>query len=627
MAPFQYSPLAEDKRHIRILTVKPTSTWDQIIECELKTVSLDDDNLFFEALSYVWGTSTAPGRILLHGTEHNVTRNLEDALRHLRHSDRPRSLWVDAVCINQDDVVERVAQVLMMADIYKTAVTTLSWLGEASDESDEAVELIRTLGNWTEEHQDDVFEPVQEEPGQTLTGRIEQLGFPLRENNWPAVWRLLNRPYWTRVWIIQELAARGGFGTSSGTFYCGTKQFLRFQYDCVCALILLITQRGPHIRTTSETGTSETFEIDEPMASFLTIRHPPGLRMSQVLAACDDTMGGRNENRHLDWLLRLTRRFKATDPRDKLYAMLGLVDDGSIIEPSYTTSFEEVLTKLVFAHVQKYASLRMLLGNRYGQEPEPAQLGPSWIPELLVDELAPAIGLAPSVENDNRLQASGCRPAVVSFDPALACLSCTGTSIGQISKTIGPFVIEEAIGGGAQNVLDAYASLGHDKVFKELRDFYSGLDDDEQRETFWRTLCLDCEWTSNSDPVTPATTAFASRCNVMFGLGTVPDDFMPGEPDIERYRSYVYPFGTSFMEAMTNRTFLATEDGRMGVGPCLAREGDLVTVVFGASLCLVLRPVDDNRYRLVGDAYIHGAMHGELVRDVEQDGGEVFEIV
>lgn len=631
MAPFQYSPLAQDKRHIRILIVKPTTTWEQVIECELKIVSLDDENLFYEALSYVWGaanTTIAPSRILLHGSEHNVTPNLEAALRHMRYDDRLRSLWVDAVCINQNDLAERAAQVLMMADIYKTAVTTLSWLGEASDESDEAVELVRTLGNWMQEHEDDVFEYEQEDPSQTLTGLIEQLGFPVREQNWPAVWRLIDRPYWTRVWIIQELAARGGFGKASGFFYCGTKQFLRFQFDYFCGLILLLTQTGTHIRAASRSNDSEAFEIDEPMASFLRVRHPSGLRMSQVLAACNDTSRGRNKNRNLDWLLRLTRRFKATDPRDKLFAMLGLVDDGSIIEPSYTTSFEQVLAKFVVGHVEQYTSLRVLLGNRYGEEEVgTAQLGPSWVPELLVDERAPAVGLLPTVDYDDRLQAAGSRPAVASFDDSLSCLFCRGVSIGQISKVIGPLVVEEAIGGEAQNILGSYTSLGHDKVFGQLRDFCRGLSNDDQRETFWRTLCLNCTWTSDMDPITPAPDDFASGGKVMFGLGTIPDYFMLGAPYLERYRSYVYPFSTSLMKALTNRAFVVTEEGRMGIGPYLVKEGDLVTVMFGAALCLVLRLVDGHRYKLVGDAYVHGVMQGELVRDVAQDGGEVFEIV
>jgi hypothetical protein len=182
------------------------------------------------------GRQHATGGILLNGVSQAVTPNLETALRYLRYEDRPRVLWVDAVCINQNDLAERKAQVLVMGDIYTMAQTTLSWLGEASDDSDDALELIRALGDWAQDHEGEIFDGKGDEPPddgsiQTTTDAIEWLGFPLRDQNWPALWQLLERPYWTRMWIIQELAVRGRMSKASGTFICGKSQADRTQYD------------------------------------------------------------------------------------------------------------------------------------------------------------------------------------------------------------------------------------------------------------------------------------------------------------------------------------------------------------------------------------------------------------
>jgi hypothetical protein len=182
----------KDKR-IHILLLKP-GPWDSPIECELHTTKIDHAGTY-EALSYVWGSPNPSAEILLHGRKHTVTPNLESALRHLRFDDRPRRLWVGALCINQAGVEERSVQVRMIADIYARAETTVSWLGEADEESDEAMELIRTLGSWLQEHESalDEFLDWPLRPREAAA-EVERLGFPLRERNWPAVWRLLERP-------------------------------------------------------------------------------------------------------------------------------------------------------------------------------------------------------------------------------------------------------------------------------------------------------------------------------------------------------------------------------------------------------------------------------------------------
>lgn len=100
----------------------------------------------FEALSYVWGRNKAREAITCDGHELTITASLAVALRRLRDTTRPRTIWVDQVCINQDDLGERGQQVRHMNSIYQKAARVLVWLGDDSEgHADRAFSLIQSL--------------------------------------------------------------------------------------------------------------------------------------------------------------------------------------------------------------------------------------------------------------------------------------------------------------------------------------------------------------------------------------------------------------------------------------------------------------------------------------------------
>ena len=115
MAPHSsiYKPLDSERSHIRLVTIHPKDPVSQQIKCDLETFSLDEQ-LDYEALSYVWGDQGSETEILLNGQVFPVRRNLAFALKDLRLADRPRRLWIDAICVNQGDHKERSSQVLLM---------------------------------------------------------------------------------------------------------------------------------------------------------------------------------------------------------------------------------------------------------------------------------------------------------------------------------------------------------------------------------------------------------------------------------------------------------------------------------------------------------------------------------
>ncbi|KAI4281668.1 MAG: hypothetical protein L6R38_003511 [Xanthoria sp. 2 TBL-2021] len=129
-SPYQYGALGKIDS-IRLLKLKPASSSDIILQCELFDSELSTAPEY-EALSYVWGNDECPQGLQLPSGYLRITDSLASTLRALRSSDKPRQLWVDAVCINQRDHVEKAHQVSQMAKIYGKAARVLAWLGENS---------------------------------------------------------------------------------------------------------------------------------------------------------------------------------------------------------------------------------------------------------------------------------------------------------------------------------------------------------------------------------------------------------------------------------------------------------------------------------------------------------------
>ncbi|OCL15030.1 HET-domain-containing protein, partial [Glonium stellatum] len=124
-----YTNLDRGRREIRLISVTP-GEWSDEINCEFTVASLDDRPEYY-ALSYTWGDPTITRPIIINGVRKQATVSLESALRRLRETAEPSiMIWIDALCINQEDSVERSHQVGMMGDIYRFTREALIWIGE-----------------------------------------------------------------------------------------------------------------------------------------------------------------------------------------------------------------------------------------------------------------------------------------------------------------------------------------------------------------------------------------------------------------------------------------------------------------------------------------------------------------
>jgi hypothetical protein len=103
------------------------------------------DNPVYEALSYVWGEESSQYFVWLAGYRHRVTENLHRALYQLRPSSGHRTLWIDALCINQKDNEERNEQVQKMRNIYSQATKVVVWLGASYENSIDAFALLEDI--------------------------------------------------------------------------------------------------------------------------------------------------------------------------------------------------------------------------------------------------------------------------------------------------------------------------------------------------------------------------------------------------------------------------------------------------------------------------------------------------
>ena len=132
-----------DEDSIRLISLLPGNFEDDL---ELALITYEATEApEYEALSYTWGDASSQKWVSVNGEPLNIRTNLETALRHLRDEDESRTLWVDAVCINQNDVLERSQQVNRMRYIYAGAQHTVIWLGSGDDETDRVFKAVEVM--------------------------------------------------------------------------------------------------------------------------------------------------------------------------------------------------------------------------------------------------------------------------------------------------------------------------------------------------------------------------------------------------------------------------------------------------------------------------------------------------
>jgi hypothetical protein len=214
-----YQPLPPSS--IRLVNILPGSPGTEL-HCEITfehfpNASVNRSQLFlnsetsvpYEALSYTWGENEFPYHINCGGSQISITQNLSDALHQLRKQDTKRILWIDAVCINQDDKEEKKHQIPLMKYIYARAACVIIWLGLSDEFTVDALLLIDRAAKLLREETRQHFPRSQHLVRETANdekNKKRELPLFSEPEKWRPLLELLSRPWFGRAWVFQESA-------------------------------------------------------------------------------------------------------------------------------------------------------------------------------------------------------------------------------------------------------------------------------------------------------------------------------------------------------------------------------------------------------------------------------------
>ena len=307
----------------------------------------------YEALSWVWGTSPThelvyvedQSRLLSEKSPDNDTYleirpNLAQALRHIRPLEKHRTLWIDAICINQKDNAERSAQVRIMGEIYSLAHRVVIWVGPAAKDSRLALDKLRYIGQQVKQ-----------------CGKFYLLNAPdcIERSIWlgdlriseamaRALCDLCDRSWFGRLWVLQEVQ----LSSTRTVLQCGQDQIDWSLFRRAIMILVINRASRPH---------------PEPRPHF-----EPLLRLAYDM-----------RERDFATLLLAATVMEATEPRDKIYALRNLADKGfrELIRPDYDRPVRMVFEDAVIACIRHDQNLRILIHCN----PKDRIATPSWVPD------------------------------------------------------------------------------------------------------------------------------------------------------------------------------------------------------------------------------------------------------
>ncbi|KAM0143557.1 hypothetical protein ACHAO1_000658 [Botrytis cinerea] len=309
MSSYTYSLLPASGDNIRLLRLLPSEDEAAPLHCELRDYSLQRSTPrihLYEALSYVWGDPDITLPISVNKKQFQVTVNLHAALLRLRDHSFERIIWIDAICIDQNNNEERKQQVQLMARIYSTAHRVIVWLGEETVEIEGALENIQLI--------------VDDEHTEIPESWMEKL-------KQDRILKLLQNPWFQRIWVLQEAAAARhiiimcGSTTIDGYAFCSGVKSLKLYNGNSSGLETL-----PSIMDLIErAGLRPKFKANLPERLSLDIRS-------------------------LAELIDMFHTRQATDIRDKVFALLGMSSDKPEkggLQANYETSWDKIFPRLV----------------------------------------------------------------------------------------------------------------------------------------------------------------------------------------------------------------------------------------------------------------------------------------
>ncbi len=666
---YTYQPLPS-RRYIRLLKITDSNPCNIVIDLEAFCL----DNLpEYDALSYTWGKAIGePGDNQdqpdsgvsqdIECDQHSigVTENLFDALVEISRSELLGYVWVDALCINQSDNDERESQVLLMGDIFANTRHVIVWLGKDTADLDAFIYIHGELHSRLIAYEE-IIEGEKAPPLRSMDPKfLKYLNMTLER--WLALWesyaRFYRRRRWfSRVWVIQEIAF-----PQKIIVRCACARLDWERMVSIAVYIQLATTWWPELikeKPKHSSGNRGIIQLDRYRRQ-IQDRTTPSTDF-RALTARDQWYCSL-----LKWL-RLARAGEATEPKDKIYALLGIAKrclppgmalpitpnykkDCRVAEVYSTTSAVLLLnmpTLEVLSHTVSYTASKV-------------EGLPSWSPDWSCPMQAiPFPIISHGGPEDSLFNCSG----DLSCDTSLRKISGSRLELlGNRFDRITVIAIQED---------ERITSHFVDNIFElvtEMATVYHSTGQDRV-EVLWRTILADAIGVpvASDKPSHPAGAGYVSyfqnwllyvtaqklidmghskrkayiemlsKRNKTFGDSSV---VLPSVKEISKLaallgfcltelenrgleiREYnrMIPQEVNEFQAMASRVLLGrrlfrTSLGCLGVGPKSMKVGDLVYLLQGGIVPFILRPSDHDysSFTLLGEAYVHGFMHGEML--------------
>jgi hypothetical protein len=595
---FKYDKIQTSRHQIRLVVLAGSTRFDSTIICDLCTVSLAKD-VRYEALSYVWGNpKEAPKQIFLRSQPFWVTPNLESALRHLRFPDRHRILWIDSICINQNDAKERGEQVGMMGRIYKSASWDILWIGPDLDMYRHALPILEYK-----------FSAHRQKAHEELALFVGNCKSPA----WNDLVSFFQSTVWQRMWIVQELVlAKNMF------VVCGLKYL---PYECLkCVATLLFSPR---------------YICRLPVLAY---------RGSTQVANITSLRNWKEQDGPND-LLRIWYDFgwsKCQDPRDKIYAILNIITDHLNIRPDYDISPNALFPRVTRHYILQRQDLN-ILGYAWTGSPSSAdfhvlqkrQLAntkispytlPSWCADFGSDDQPYCARFFFERSQDPKFRVgipwdSRCTKLLQArTDTDLNRLSLLGVTLDQMH-----LVTQSTRSWPDKQTLTHYYNELPSKLGSPGKLYFNS---DTMKEAYWVTICggmarpNDDNWKVIPLHGSTATAQLDSKTKPsglkkLFGSSkkrnpegnnkVMEQDLAAAQAAEEHLKEHV-------IESTRYSAFCVTKKGYMALVPDTAQVGDVLVSLYGGCAPFVLRlnaaMGKEQLWKLIGPAYVHGFMDG-----------------
>ena len=578
----------------------------------------------FEALSYTWGQKIEH-RIRCDDVERNGVRRNDHyvsiheslwlALQRLRHETEERVLWIDAICISQTNNAERNDQVLLMRKLFHRAESIVIWLGEESHNSSSAFDLVsRIVAAAATEQACSPVDAKKVFKAQDLSG----LALPEHSNPaWEALNSLFWRPWFSRIWVIQEVTVARGALVLCGSSHCQWSHLTTTARYIEDHFLTAITRVDPQ-RAIKFADLSQRF-----------YEGPPHLLLN---------------------LLSQTRDSYSTDDRDKVFALLGIAGDAeySLLKPNYKKPLVDVYTTLTKHLIERDRNLDVLSAVEEGQFrlkrdreldkeidgleenelPMDSQL-PSWVPDWEVHRPSSPFILHPAFAT---MKAAGSTQAVCKFSTNGLTLFSRGFAVDQVAY-VGDSFLEAVPAPGSlfpqsgitnvrwhvrqgQSQLDFLAKQRGKQWEKMARDLKSYPTGEDILDAFIKTLVAGDSFFLGLPRKTLR--AYYTAWRKYWRIAGVNDPNLihsAYEGNTTEEIALATQFLQSQLQAAYGRRFFTTSKNYMGLAQSGVRIGHAVVVLHGGKTPYLLQRKrrGSSGYRFVGECYVHGLMNGETL--------------